>query len=328
MDRALEKFGLGSTVSEPEPAKEAWSNQVVRVTTESGAYALKLFDPDLGGDDLVALRESIEVEETVFGTGAVPMPAQVVDPSTGRWLVEIAPSCSGPSRLARAHVWVDGEVCADAPPSVASIRDVGRSVAALHRLALPGGDTSGLRAVDLDRWYGAVAQARETDSAWSADLEACSPLVEELSTRVEQLRAQKRPMCTSHRDLNPKNAVVRPDGRVALTDWDHAGPVLPGVELVVAASSFAGVSPEVDEELVTEFVAAYRDAGGDAEAPDPVDLAVECADIDWLLRNVERSLREAQHDDELHQRLAPALVGSFAAQVTSMERWARLMADL
>ena len=234
-----------------------------------------------------------------------------------------------PTRLARAHRWVDGEPASDAEPSVAIMRDVGRSLGVIHSLRLPGGDTSGLQPVDRDRWHRAVAQAERARTPWAGDLAASSPLVDELATRVEQLRSERRPMRVSHADLDPKNAVVRPDGRVVLTDWDGARPVLPDVELTVAASSFAGVSPEAEQGLIAEFVSAYRAAGGDAGAPDTIALAAECGEVDWLLRNVEGCLREEPGEDvELRQRLAPALVGSFAAQVATTERWANLIAEL
>lgn len=326
---AVARFGLGTPIGDPVPLREAWSNDVVRVTTETGTYSVKLFAPDLEPEALAGLYASIEVEETVLRTGEVPMPAHVAEPSTGRWLVEISPPGAGPPRLARVHEWMDGEPCSDVEPSLGIVRDVGRSLGVIHALQLPGGDTSTLRPVDLDRWHRAVAEARRTRAPWAEELTACSALVEELALRMQQLRSERRPMRSSHHDLDPKNAVVRPDGRVAITDWDGAGPVLPDVELVVAASSFAGVSPDVDQGLVGAFVSAYREAGGDAGVPDATALAAECGDVGWLLRNVEGCLRETPgDDDELRQRLAPALVGSFAAQVAAMERWARLVADV
>ncbi len=326
---ALTRLDLGTPVTEPEPVAEAWSNDVLKVVTGRGTFALKIFSPDLDEQQEAELRRGVDVESTVLRTGEVPMPAPVADPSSGSTVIELAPSAAGSRRFVRAHEWVDGEACSHVPPSVEIVRDVGRSLGVIHALHLPGGDSSGIRPVDLDRWQRAVAGARRRDLPWAEDLTACGPLVEELAIRLEQLRRERRPMRTSHRDMDPKNAVVRADGRVALTDWDHAGPVLAEVELVVAGSSFAGVSPDVDEDLFREFVAAYRDAGGDAGTPDGIALSIECSDVDWLLRNVEGCLREQPgEDDELRQRLAPALVGSFAAQVAAMERWARLVEDL
>jgi Ser/Thr protein kinase RdoA (MazF antagonist) len=328
--RALTELGLGSPVAEPERLREAWSNEVFRVRTGSGIYAVKLFTPDLTEEQVAQVRRAMDVEATVLGTGEVPMPEPVATGS-GEWLVEVPGGESGaPVLFARAHRWVDGEPCSDVEPQPQIAGDVGRSLGVIHSLRLPGGDTSTcLQPVDLDRWRHAVARARQADTPWADELMESTPLVEELATRVDRLRSERRPMRASHADLDPKNAVVRPDGRVVLTDWDGAGPVLPDVELTVAAASFAGVAPELGESLVREFVSSYRAAGGDAGAPDTVALAAECGEVDWLLRNVEGCLREEPgEDDELRQRLAPALVGSFAAEVAALERWANIIADL
>lgn len=332
VDNVAAAFGLGSHLGATvaEPVREAWSNDVLRVRTTSGAYAVKFFPRGLGPEQRAALRNGMEVERIVLGTGQVPMPEPEADPDTGSWLLELAEPGTGAARLVRVHAWVDGTPCSDVVPSVDLVRDVGRSLGRVHALRLPGGDTSGLRGVDLERWQRAIEWARSAAAPWAAELAACTPLVEEMAGRVDQVRAARLPMRRSHRDLDPKNAVVRPDGRVALTDWDYAGPVLPGVELVVAASSFAGVEPAVAEQerLVAEFVAAYRLAGGDAEAPDAWAMAAEF-DLDWLLRNVEGSLRPQPGDDiELRRRLAPELIGSLAADVTALERWARLIAAI
>ena len=329
----VDAFGLGRLVGAVEPVTEAWSNDVVRVRTRTETYAVKLLAAGLAPAQLAALRSGMEVERIVLGTGAVPMPEPVPHPRTGRWLVEIAGSDPGAdaARRARVHVWVDGTPCSDVRPSVELVRDVGHSLGVVHSLQLPGGDSADLQAVDLARWRDAVTLARSASVPWADDLAALTPLVEDLAARVDQLRAARLPMRRSHRDLDPKNAVVRPDGRVALTDWDYAGPVLPGVELVVAASSFAGPHPDGTEQrhLVREFVAAYRRAGGDAEPPDTLAMAAEFAEVGWLLRNVEGCLSPRPGDDlALRKRLAPELVGSFAADVATTEGWARVVAEL
>ncbi|WP_020577459.1 phosphotransferase [Actinopolymorpha alba] len=321
-----QRFGLGRLLEEPEPLREAWSNSVFRVVTEAGTFAVKLFPAVVGPERLATLRAGMAVEAAVLKAGKVPMAEPVPDPDGGDWLVEVAVSGGGPARLARAHAWVDGRPCSAVPPSIEYARDVGRSLGFLHAMRMPAGDTSAVPPLDLERWRRAVRKARIANVPWAVDLAAHTPLVEELADRLDLLRSQRRPMLASHRDLDPKNAVVRPDGRIALTDWDYAGPVLPGVELVVAATSFADGESGVDERLVRAFVSGYHAAGGDAEPPDPLALAVEQANPDWLLRNVEGVLWDVPGDDhELRRRLAPALIGSFAQDVTALDRWARVI---
>ena len=77
--RVLEEFELGSPVAEPESLREAWSNEVVRVTTESGTYAVKLFTADLTDAQVEQVRRSTDVEATVLQTGKVPMPEPVAE---------------------------------------------------------------------------------------------------------------------------------------------------------------------------------------------------------------------------------------------------------
>jgi hypothetical protein len=81
-------------------------------------------------------------------------------------------------------------------------------------------------------------------------------------------------MVWSHRDLDPKNAVLRPDRRVALLDWDYAGPILAAGELLVTALSFAGSTLQPDAVCVRACVRGFLDAGGHVQPPDLLDTAV------------------------------------------------------
>lgn len=317
LEDVARRFGIGPIAAEPVALTEAWSNDVFRVLTGSGAYAVKLLSHDLG----TALRTGIAVERAAMRTGRIPMAAPVTDPDTGDWLARV--QTPGGARWARCHSWVEGRPGSQVPPSTPLAREVGRTLAVLHALRLPGADTRVLDPVDLERWYRAVAAASRREAPWAGKLAALSPLVEHLSGEVEALRSQRRPMRMSHRDLDPKNAVVRADGRVAVTDWDYAGPVLAEVELVVAAVSFCGGLPAADADLVGEFVSAYRDAGGNAGPADDLAVTAEAArDVDWLLRTVAEALTAdpAAGTDGVRE-----LVDSFAAAPDSLRRWARVV---
>lgn len=315
-DQAAEAFQLGPVVGEPAAVDEAWSNQVLRISTRSGQYAIKV----LTGASQDALNTGKTVEAAAAATGEIPMPTPVTA-ADGAWFVAI--ETDHQPRLLRCHRWVDGTPCSAVPPSAAIARNVGRSLGILHTLHLDGGDSSQLTPVELDRWYRAAADAARTNVLWAQRVNDLTPLVEELAKGVEQLRGARLPLRLSHDDLDPKNAVVRPDGCVAITDWDYAGPVLPDVELVVAATSFAGGGLMADIDLVREFVFAYRDAGGDATPIDPERTVVESGKIDWLLRNIEGALKPVPGDDTaMRNHTAQALVASFADDVAHLRNWA------
>jgi hypothetical protein len=224
--------------------------------------------------------------------------------------------------------WVPGTPATRVAPSPAMAADVGRSLAALHALGLaaPVTTATGLAGLSLAAWHQTVAQAHRAGVAWAGELAGLTGLVEQLAQRLHTLNGQGRRMVLSHRDLDPKNAVVRPDRRVALLDWDHAGPTLTASELLVTALSFAGGTLQPDAVCVRACVRGFLDAGGTLQPPDLLDTAVMHQEsLGWLWLNVDRCLGRRLRDpadQQLGQRLAPQLIGAFAAEVATVDRWA------
>ncbi|HEX3816216.1 MAG TPA: phosphotransferase [Mycobacteriales bacterium] len=245
MEEITEAFGLGEPVEEPQPLAEAWSNEVYRVRTGTGCYALKILSPAT----VASVGHAIGIEAAVLATGAVPMAEPIAD-RNGEWLTRLSDG-----RFARCHRWLSGTPASGFTPTASYVRDVGRSLGVIHGLARPDGDTGRLSPVDLRRWRRALE--RSAGQKWNARLRALTRLVEQATEELSKLRDARHPMISSHRDLDPKNAVVDADGRVGLLDWDYAGAVVPAGELVEAATSFCGGH----SALVAEFVRAYRAAG-------------------------------------------------------------------
>ena len=283
--------------------------------TARGDYAVKLFPAGLTEDRRRQLLSGIQFEHHVLREDLVPAPRAV---GTGAgWLVEW-PSSSG-VRLARCHEWVHGTP-AHRPLPLEVISAAGRYLGILHAMRWPGGDTAQLPPMDLHRWYRTVLQARDADMGWADQLDGLTPLVEELAADVDVLRAERRPMQISHRDYDPKNAIIDEQGQLVIADWDYAGPVLPGVELVVAATSFAD-----SDDHVVAFVQAYRRAGGIAEAADALGMTAELADLDWLLRNVEASIHDENRDA---YSTTSSLITSLADDVIVARSWPRRLSEL
>jgi Phosphotransferase enzyme family len=333
--RVAGAFGLGEPRGPLVAVPGAWSNRLWRLETERGEFAVK----ELRGSAAAPgwrrrLRDAMAVERAAWAAGTVPM-ARPVAAAAGGWLAEVATTSGGHATL-RCHRWVPGTPAAGLAPSPALAADVGRSLAAIHALGLPAPATTadGVAPLPLAAWERLVAEARRARLAWAGELAGLAPLVRELAERLEALRRAGRRMLRSHRDLDPKNAVVRPDARVALLDWDYAGPVPPAAELLGTALSFAGgAAGEPDAACVGACVHGYLDAGGRPQAPDLLDAAfLHREGLDWLWRNVDRCLGRRLDDPgdlPLARRLAPRLVGSFPAEVATVDRWAgRLLADL
>jgi len=320
LEAAVERFGLGEMAEPAVPVDEAWSNDVFRVRTGSGVFAVKLYPLELSTDQRDVLSDAIAFEHLVLEHGQVPMPRPVrVD---GSCLIDLTTE-SG-TRAARCDEWVNGTPATREPLTTDLIRDAGRSLGALHALHVPGGDSSQLRSPDIDRWDRAVRDASQQRFSWAQQLADLTPVIRGLGADLELLRGERRPMRVSHRDFDPKNAVVDSTGRLVITDWDNAGPVLAEAELIIAATSFTST-----EDGLRNFVAAYREIVGDAGPADALAMTVEAADLDWLLRNVEGCVRSDPSDDvELLHRSAVDLIASFEADVARLHAWPDRLAAL
>jgi Ser/Thr protein kinase RdoA (MazF antagonist) len=298
-DEAVAAFGIGRLAEPPRPVAEAWSNEMFSVVTSSGRYAVKILSAPVPDS-------ALEIEKTVLGTGEVPMAEPV-----GPWVRQLSTG-----QYVRCHRWVEGTPASRVMFGAELARDIGRSVGIIHGLQIPGGDSGDLPVPDRDPWRVAIkmrwsyasqfrALIRPTLAAWR-DLDA--------------LREARVPLIRSHRDLDPKNAVIN-DGRIALMDWDYAGPVVAAGELVDAAYSFCGL----DEELLREFVVSYVDAGGPVRHVSALDNAAQKADIDWLMRNVERCRSDDPTERELGQRLTPGIIAEFVPGLKRIDRCAELV---
>lgn len=316
---ALREFKLGEPLEPPVAVAEAWSNEVFRVITSDGVFAVKLFPSNLSASRRQKLTEAVEFERRVLAAGfAVPVP---VPSDRGEVFVDF-PVPAG-IRTARCHHWMHGTPASQLVGESDLAAAAGAVLGRLHALRVAGGDTAQLAGPDQRRWDRAVTAAESAGVPWAGELAAHTPLVRRLADRVELLRQQRRPMQISHRDFDPKNAVIDEKGRLVVTDWDFAGPIVPGVELVTAASSFAR-----SEEQLRRFAESYRDAGGGAEPADPLALSVEAADLDWLLRNVEAVVTDRLGADTDKFRTAADLIGSFATDLSDLESWSRRLQTL
>jgi Phosphotransferase enzyme family len=328
-----EAFALGRPQGPLVLVPGAWSNRLWRLETEQGSFAVKeLRGPPGPGGWIQRLRVAMTVERAAWSAGTMPMAEPMTAVEGGGWLAEVA-TIAGRQATVRCHRWVSGTPATAVAPSPAMAADVGRSLAAIHGLGLaaPATTATGLVPLSLADWHQTVTQAHRAGLAWAGELAGLTGLVEQLAQRLHALQGQGRPMVLSHRDLDPKNAVVRPDRRVALLDWDHAGPTLTASELLVTALSFAGGTLQPDAGCVRACVRGFLDAGGRLPPPDLLDAAVIHRErLGWLWLNVDRCLgRRLQDpaDQQLGQRLAPQLLGAFAAEVATVDRWTGRLLD-
>jgi len=310
-------FGLSPPLTRPTPIPGGWSHSVWHVETVQGSFAIKEIVNNPQRWWAEQLSEAIDFEVRAWQSGEIPMaePIRVVGSTDLLGTLGI-------DRRYRCHRWVEGEPCSDQPPSTRRSAHVGTIVAALARLNVRRGTTEDQLAWNaLDAYDETVAEADSTGAGWAPTLAALEPHVAELRRESVDLAGRALPMMVMHRDIDPKNAATRPDGAVALFDWDYAGPRLIACELLDAALSFAGPSADADEGCVLSTVDAYNENGGptldfsDAAAP----LAEE--GFRWIMLNAWRALghRGVSGDERdfaaaVVQDLAPTWPTSVAAE--------------
>jgi len=121
----LARFELGPPVAGPWRVGGGLSNELWRVRTASGLYAVKRMVVNAGRPEFVGnVEAAFEVERRAFAAG-VPMPEPIPEPSSGRAFAAVGGS------LYRVHRWVDGRA------GVGSAADAVRLAAAIHAVGRP-----------------------------------------------------------------------------------------------------------------------------------------------------------------------------------------------
>ena len=265
-------FGLGDAVGRVRPLPGLSSAGVWELDTVDGGWVVKAVRP-AGGWQLRSMRRAGELETAAYAAG-VAMPRPVAPRSAdavGLWT-----PLSDDDRFVRVSERLEG-----APPSAPAEERLaawlGRTVAAIARLALPGGQTEpGAYDVharaDWTRW---LAEATAADLLDRAGRQALSAAVTAATDVMTVAQATSPAFSLAHRDISAANVLITPNGPVLL-DFDHAGPEVPWWELVHHTFLFAcrrlGDDPPVPGAVRTA-VAAFAADGGEVGPADPSAFA-------------------------------------------------------
>ena len=162
-------------------------------------------------------------------------------------------------------------------------------------------------------------------------LKACRSLVVDW---VEELAAGDWPISINHIDLHPNNAVMQPEGKVLIYDWDEAFLGLPFLsldkllsaaqELADEAEMFAGVKGKAGQ--VCDPVSAVRQAYLDSLSCGTVTARERAFDLSHLLSPIHRAYADwrwlqamGRGPEEEAERLAHCLIGA-------VENWEKRVA--
>jgi hypothetical protein len=250
-ERVAVSFELGRPVGHAEPVPGGLSNDLWRLDTDRGAFAVKRM---VMHADLPAFVENVEaaflVEQHAWAA-EVAMPEPVADPSTGRALARIDGS------LFRVHRWVEARTGSGSPGEVAGL------LASIH-------------AAGRARWA-TLPGAGWTANRWGAELVRLTQRVEGTPPRSV--------VVDSHGDLDRKNTLRGSDGVLMAVDWDAAGPVSAAQEAVSVALEWSDTDPNGFAEIIDAYV---RGSGIAVPAQPWVFAGWVAAQGGWLDANAAR----------------------------------------
>ena len=220
IERVAAGFGLGRVLREPVRVPGGLSNELWRLDTDNGAFAVKRMVVNADRPTLVENVEAAFQVERRAWTAGVPMPEPVVEPSSGRALARLDDG------LFRVHRWVDGRPGAGSPVEAAGL------LARIH-------------AAGEARWAPAPSGSWTADR-WGAELVRLTRRVGSGPDRVLVVE--------SHGDLDRKNTLRLVDGTLMALDWDAAGPVGALHEAVSVALDWSDAQPRTFAECLGAYV--------------------------------------------------------------------------
>jgi Ser/Thr protein kinase RdoA (MazF antagonist) len=253
------QFSLGDGAALAGPVSRGEQGQVWRLTTTSGAWAVKeIFEPPSEDE----LQEAGTFQEVACAAG-IPAPS-VVRTSDGALVAKVAGS------VVRVYGWVEvRELDRDLDPEL-----VGRLLAAMHRVALPP-------SLPVDPWYTEPVGAERWDQLVRACWTESAPFAPELAAlrdellALETLLVEPKDLQMCHRDLWAENIRSTPSGGLCVFDWENAGAANPGQELAGVLFEFAHLEPRRGRELYE----AYVKAGGPGRVRRPADFSMLIAQL-------------------------------------------------
>ena len=295
--------GAGTPLGGPEPVTGGLLHRMWRVETQNGTFAVKVLNPEimLRSDALQNFRVAERVARAAYDGGIPAVTTRTAgdDPwfeSNGFYVM--------------VFDWIDGRTLLPEECTLEHAGNMGELLLRLHSLDIPidGLEPSIWSPVAQDVWERHIEKARQSVSCWGLP---CEGLLRDVINwcRAFGATAGRLPeqMVVSHRDLDSKNVLWKDEHTPYLIDWESAGYVDPGVELMEVALNWSrnqdGTS---DKTRFQAVVQRYMLAGGSLRG-NVLDAlrGTTGGMLGWLEYNMRRSVDEdvfGRDERELAQR--------------------------
>jgi hypothetical protein len=266
-----------------------------RLVTERGTFAVKI--------SAEAPRAAALAIERAAAAAGLPLPP-TIDARAGGAAARIG------AGWVRVHAWVDGEPGRWGEVDARAATEAGGLLARMHRLVVDAEHLvrDGYAPLGVAGWRDLADRARARGVEWAALLAQKIRWLVELERHVAERAEAAAPVAPSHRDLHPPNVLRRPDGTVAVVDWDGAGPAPASAEAAKFAVVWATAARRPPARaLVHAFLSGYAAAGGAFDPTRELHAYELETRLAWISLNVRRDAGDAPGADP---SLTPALLGA------------------
>lgn len=287
LSEVCERFDLGKAAGPWQLVEGGLSNELLRLKTNRGEYAVKRMLAGTHRSEFEATVEaSFRVERAAVCAG-IPAPLPISPKDSAGCLARI--SCEdGSEAWVRVHEWVEGRPVRPTEMSETVARQLGEHIARVHGLDVSAlGEAEPATPLDLAHWAALTGRGTAENLASASTLRDLTPVLEDLGLQITK-RSANLPV-PGHRDADPKNVLVSADRTVMLLDWDAAGPIDAGQELTALMLDWVGAEVSIEASAIGRAVRiGYRDAVGFVPNLDASSWVA--SQFGWLTYNVERAL--------------------------------------
>lgn len=282
----LPYWRLGKVLTGIEKISGGLLHTLYRVETESGCYAVKCVEMPLFN-----FSQQLELAEQV----AAYLVTQNFPAISAMMTVEGKKVLQRGKKLWIVYPWVTGKIIRAAETILPQARQIGHLLATLHQIPFPKALRHRLQPTLLTQWQ----WSRLIEKSEQAGCDYVAPLIRQLpDIQRDNQEAQAvwplllKTQVISHRDLDPKNVLWQTTSSPLIIDWEYAGWIHPGMDLLTVGLNWSGI-PE--GRFIPEGLQAVL-VGYQVMLPRPVmDNNVFSGYIgyclEWLGFNLERALR-------------------------------------
>lgn len=309
-------FSLGEVKTEVISVSGGLIHKMWRVQTNSGIYAVKKLNPEV-------IKRPKARQDYLNSEKIVQIMKNKGIPSVPALTVNDDPLFESDEGTFMVFPWVEGKVLASKPSSD-QIFKVGEILGKIHSLKLIDNN----RAVTTDEektladWEKLTKQAENNYLEWSKKAAQMQDIIAALSISHPKIMSDlNKHRVISHRDMDKKNIMWQEDGSPIVIDWESAGLINPGVELVGLALDWSGLQEgKVDKSLVVNFIEGYKSTGETfTENPKIILDAIEGNWLEWLEYNMRRSISENNFPKE-EQKIGTSEVTKVLTIIDNLEK--------